>query len=255
MDARRPRYLSVRDELTGELNAGEWAAGAILPGETELADRYGVSRVTIRKALVLLKEQGILDSRRGFGWYVSRSAVSQSLDTLVTIEDQIAAAGHRPTRRLLSFAYRIAPDRVAQALGAGSVLEISRLNCADGNPVGRNTAWIADRLARDISVQDIEQRSLHRLLPVTVASATQTITAEAASPGDAELLHVATGAPLLRFNRITRDAVGNPVLYSEAVYNPERAEFTLGITASPQAQTAALSHRQGAHKDSAVLLS
>lgn len=231
MDSRSPRYLLVRDQLAAELAEGRWAPGSVLPGETELALRYGVSRVTVRRALALLKTQGVIDSRQGYGWFVGRTTLRQSLDALVTIEDQIAAAGSRPTRRLLGFTFRTAPGHVSELLGDGSLLEVSRVNFADDQPVGRNTAWVAEHLARGLSMEAVERESLHRLLPVAIASATQTISAEAATAEDAELLQVPQGAPLLRFNRVTRDAQGHAVIYSEAVYNPERTDFTLHIDA------------------------
>jgi GntR family transcriptional regulator len=229
MEPRAPRYLRLRDELAETLANGELAPGALLPSEGDLAARYNVSRVTVRRALSLLKDQGVVESRQGFGWFVADEPMRQSLDVLTTIDDQIAAAGRRPARRLLSFAFGPAPAHVAHILGATSVLEISRLNLADGEPVGRNTAWVAEHLARGLSIEAVESQSLHRLLPATVGSATQTITAERASAGDAKLLGVTAGTPLLRFNRTTRDGAGDVILYSEAVYNPKRTEFTVEL--------------------------
>jgi GntR family transcriptional regulator len=229
MEPRSPRYLRLRDELAEMVASGGLAPGSLLPSEGDLAARYDVSRVTVRRALTLLKEQGLVESRQGFGWLVAAEPMRQSLDVLTTIEDQIVAAGRRPSRRLLSFAFGPAPPHVARVLGARSVLEISRLNLADDEPVGRNTAWVPEPLARGLSMEAVEGQSLHRLLPATPGSATQTITAEGASEGDARLLGVPAGTPLLRFNRTTRDVSGRVVLYSEAVYNPKRTEFTVEL--------------------------
>jgi GntR family transcriptional regulator len=232
VEPRSPRYLRLRDELAEAVAAGEVAPGALLPSEGDLAAQYGVSRVTVRRALSLLKDEGVLESRQGFGWFVAAEPMRQSLAVLTTIEDQIAAAGRRPARRLLSFAFGPAPAHVARVLGATSVLEIARLNLADGAPVGRNTAWVAEPLARGLSMEAVERQSLHRLLPVSIGSATQTVTAERASAGDAKLLGISVGTPLLRFNRTTRDVAGNVVLYSEAVYNPKRTEFSVELGGS-----------------------
>lgn len=229
MDPRSPRYLSLRDELAEFVAGGDLPPGSLLPSEGDLATRFGVSRVTVRRALGLLKQDGLVVSRQGFGWSVDGAPMRQALDRLRSIDDQIAAAGRRPGRRLLTFAFGPPPAQIGDLLGAGSVLEISRLNLADDEPVGRNTAWVAEDLARGLSLAAVERQSLHRLLPVRLGSATQTITAEAACAADAALLEVSEGAPLLRFNRTTRDAAGNAILYSEAVYNPQRTEFTIEL--------------------------
>ena len=109
------------------------------------------------------------------------------------------------------------------------VLEIARLNLADDEPVGRNSAWVPAPLAADISLADIEQHSLHDLLPVQLARATQVITAVGATAEDASLLRVQTNSPLLRCERTTYDSMGTAVLVSEALYNPLRTEFIVEL--------------------------
>jgi DNA-binding GntR family transcriptional regulator len=233
VESRVPRYRRVRDDVAALLAAGELAPGDLLPSEADLAARFGASRVTVRRALGLLKDAGLVASRQGFGWFVAGAPMQQALGVLAPIDEQIASAGRRPGRRLLSFGFRTAPREVEAALGTGSVLEISRLNLADDEPVGRNTAWVPDDLARGLSLDDVERESLHHLLPVDLGSATQRISAEGASPTDAELLQVPTGTPLLTFVRTTRDVTGRAVLASQAVYNPLRTEFTMELAPAP----------------------
>jgi GntR family transcriptional regulator len=233
LQSRSPHYLRLRDEIAAFIAGGTVEPGELLPSEGELAERWSVSRVTVRRALALLKEEGLVGSRKGFGWYIAGEPMRQSLDALTTIEDQITAAGRQPTRQLLRFGLGVAPAHVAEVLHATSVLEIARLNLADGEPVGRNTAWISEAMARGLSMEAVERQSLHRLLPVTVTAATQTITAVGASDVDAALLEVPVGAPLLQFKRTTRESAGRAVLYSEAVYNPRRTEFTVELATSP----------------------
>lgn len=228
--SRIPRYLQVRDQLASDVFAGDLEPGALLPSEGDLAARYGVSRLTVRRALVLLKEAGVVTSRQGLGWSVVGGApMRQPLDSLTSIDDQIVRAGRRPGRRLVAFGVETAPVHVAGILGTDLTLRISRLNLADDEPVGRNTAWVPQQLARRLSVEQVEARSLLHLLPVALASATQVITAVPASDPDARLLDVPVGSPLLRFDRTTRDTSGRAVLYSEAVYNSRRAEFTVEL--------------------------
>jgi GntR family transcriptional regulator len=231
---RELRYLAVRQSLRELLSSGEYSTGALLPSESELAARYGTSRVTLRKALGTLKDEGLIDSRQGFGWFAVTRPLRQSLDALTTIDAQITAGGRRAHRKLVGFSLRPAPPWVAEILATDQVLEITRLNLADDEPLGRNTAWVPAALAADISLTDIEQHSLHDLLPVRIARATQVITAVGATAEDAARLTVPTNSPLLRCERATYDHAGTVVLVSEALYNPLRTEFIVELPkASP----------------------
>src|SRR4051812_42473679 len=72
------RYRTIADDLRRRVNAGEFAAGRLLPSESELREAYDASRVTIRKALEALRGEGLIDSRQGFGWFAA-DPVRQSL--------------------------------------------------------------------------------------------------------------------------------------------------------------------------------
>lgn len=238
--ARSLLYQSVAAALRLELASGEVGPGELLPTESELATAHGVSRVTIRKALGQLKREGLLDSRQGFGWFATAVPLRQSLRGLTTIEAQIAAAGMEAERRVLAFAFVTAPPRVAEVLGAATVLEFSRLNLADGRPFARVTVYVPEQLAESLSRRAVEQRPLHELLTTELGGATQTITAVGASPGDAELLGVLAGSPLLRCERVTTDVAGRPVLVSDQVFNPLVTEFVADLPAAADQEPAGL---------------
>ena len=92
---RELRYRTIADELRGRVESGDFAAGGLLPSESELSASHGVSRVTVRKALELLRDEGLIDSRQGFGWFVAADPLRQALGWLGTIEDQIGRASCR----------------------------------------------------------------------------------------------------------------------------------------------------------------
>jgi GntR family transcriptional regulator len=234
------RYLTVAAELRAGLGSDAYPPGQLLPSEAELAATHDVSRVTIRKALGQLKGEGLVDSRQGFGWYAVAPPLRQSLSELTTIEDQIAAAGLRSERRILSFAFIPAPDRPARVLDVATVLEFTRLNLADDRPFARVTVWVPDTLAADLSRRAVEEHPLHALLDITLGGATQTITAIGASRADASLLRLSEGSPLLHCERTTRDGSGRPVLLSDAVFNPLVTEFVADLPAHHQIEPAGL---------------
>jgi GntR family transcriptional regulator len=230
---RAVRYREIAADLRRRIAAGEFD-DRLLPSEATLSGAYGASRVTVRKALDALRDEGLVASRQGMGWSVDPALVRQALGRLTTVEAQLAASGREAERRILGFAFRKAPAAVAEALGPGMVLEVRRVNLADGEPFARVTVWCPERYASSLSRDDVEAASFHDLLPVPLTGARQSIGAVAAGRDDAELLGVPAGSPLLRCWRVTWTAGDEPVLLSESVFPAGRTEFVVDL---PGAET------------------
>jgi GntR family transcriptional regulator len=226
---RTIRYREIADALRARAEAGEFGAGRLLPSEAELSGAYDASRVTVRRALELLRDEGLLDARQGLGWFVAGDPLRQSLGVLETIEHQLAASGRKPQRRILEFAFVNADARVRSILGVEQVLRVRRLNLADGEPFARVTVWCPADLAVDLSRADVERAPFYELLDVGLGGATQTIGAAAASASDARLLEIPEGSPVLRCERITSDARGRPVLFSVHIFPAHRTEFVVDL--------------------------
>jgi GntR family transcriptional regulator len=224
------RYRSIADSLRRQVESGEYGAGSILPSESELSAAHGVSRVTVRKALDLLRDEGLVDARQGFGWFVAAEPQHLTLGTLGTIEDQLAVLGVKSERRVVGFRFVTAPPRVRQVLGTKSVLEVRRVNLADGEPFARVTVWCSEELGAHLSRAEVERTPFYEVLDVAIGRATQTIGAAAAESSDAELLSVPVGSPMLRCERITRDTNDQPVLFSEHVFPGHRTELVVELT-------------------------
>lgn len=226
---REIRYKAIADDLRRRLDAGELAPGRLLPSEAELSASYAASRVTVRKALEELRNEGRVDSRQGFGWFVRSEPVRQTLARLGTIEAQLEASGVRSERRILSFGFVPAPPRAEEVLGADTVLEVRRLNLADDEPFALVTVWCPEDLAGSLSRDAVERSPFYELLDVPLGGAVQTIGAAVASPEVAELLHVPVGAAVLEVERVTSTPAGRPVLCSEHVFPAHRTHFVVDL--------------------------
>jgi GntR family transcriptional regulator len=236
---RTIRYQQIADELRTRLH--EVGAGQVLPSESDLSTEFAVSRVTIRRALEILRDEGLVDARQGFGWYVAGAPLQQHLDELGTIEGQLERRGIKPERRVVEFAFRTAPPRVAAVLGTDQVLRVKRLNLADGEPFAVVTVWCPAELGQHLSRRDVEQHPFYEVLGVALRGATQTIGADSVDGADAELLEVPPASPVLRCERITTDTHGRPVLMSEHVFPARRTEFVVDLpTAEPSTLPAGL---------------
>ena len=226
---RQTRYQSIADDLRARLESGDLGASRLLPSEAELSEEYAASRVTVRRALEGLREEGLVDSRQGFGWFVATDPLRQSLGRLGTIERQLADEGVVSTRRVLDFRFVAAPPRARQVLGCDSVLRVRRLNLADGEPFALVTVWCPEEYGAELSRADVERSPFYELLAVPLGGATQTIGAVVASPSEAELLQVKPGSPLLRCERVTRSLDGEPVLLSEHLFPAHLTVFEVDL--------------------------
>lgn len=220
-------YQQIADELRERLTAV--GVGRVLPSEAELSTEFGVSRVTIRRALEILRDAGLVDARQGFGWYVAGEPLRQHLDELGTIEGQLEARGMRTERRVLEFAFGAAPAAVAAVLDTDQVLRVKRVNLADDTPFAVVTVWCPADLGQHLSRRDVERQPFYELLGVELRGATQTIGADSVGAIDAALLGVPAASPVLRCQRITTDTQGRPVLMSEYVFPAHRTEFVVEL--------------------------
>lgn len=228
---RRIRYQEIADELRCRAVAS--AAGSVLPSEADMSVEFGVSRVTIRRALELLRDEGLIAARQGFGWFVATEPVRQSLSSLATIESHVEGVGKLSERKIEEFAFEPAPPRVQRVLGVDQVLRVKRVNLADGEPFAVVTVWCPADLGALLSRRDVERRPFYELLDVRLRGATQTIGADLANAADARLLGVPTGSPVLRCQRVTTDADGRALLMSDHVFPAHRTEFVVDL---PQAE-------------------
>ena len=226
-------YLLLRGEVAG----GGLRPGDTLPGEDRLAARFGVSRVTVRRALKALAEEGLISRKAGAGTVVcDRGFAGAGLAAdFASLMPQLVEMESRTTARLLAFSYGAAPDPVARALGlepGARVQCAQRVRMLDGQAFSHLTTHVPEAIAGGYTEADLATTPLFRLLErsgVTVAEAHQSVSATLAAPDVAEALGVAVGAPLLSLVRVVRDAAGRGVEHLSALYRADlfRLEMTL----------------------------
>jgi DNA-binding GntR family transcriptional regulator len=226
---REIRYREIAADLKHRVESGEFSAGGLLPSEADLTRAYDASRVTIRRALESLREEGLVDSRQGFGWFVAIDRVRQNLAQLSTIERHLAERGAVAERQILDFGFVTANAHAREVLGVEQVLRVRRLNLADGVPFARVTVWCPAELGATLSRADVAAHPFYELLPVEIGGATQTIAAALAEAADAKVLEVPIGSPVLRCERVTRDVSGNAVLLSVHVFPAHLTEFVVDL--------------------------
>jgi len=233
----RPLYRVLADRIESRIVAGRYTIGSQLPTEPELEEEFGVSRITIRQALGLLKRRGILASKSGLGTIVrSCGAGSRSMTMSGTMRDLIYyAAGTRYTpldRRAIS-----APSPVAAMLNEADGAKVLRFRGLRGRPQGGNfgfeEVYIPEPLGQSLDNARLGQATLFSLLEEVngfkIAEVEQMITAVAASAAIAKQLGIAARAPMLRATRVCRLERGRPVEAAVSYYNPAKFEYVMKL--------------------------
>lgn len=245
-----PLYYQLELALRERIEAGKYDTGEPIPGEQDLAEQFQVSRITVRRALDRLEEDGLILRRRGARTQVvpgttRRSKAPERSPDFRGFEDEMQRLGLEPHAKVLESTVG-APSPLISALLAvpsgENVVRIRRLGIAKGIPL-----WIESRyfplsvgqalLGADVAGQSI-QRLLSSKLGLTIARVEAQLEAVAATARQAQLLELATGSPLLLHQSVTFQSDGHPIQVLRAYLRGE--SYKLVLRAVPNADKAGL---------------
>mgnify|MGYP006428584549 CR=1 FL=1 len=232
---RTPLWTAIRDTLRDEIAAGRYSAGDQLPTEARLADRFGVNRHTVRRALAGLGEAGIVHARRGAGVFVAQPQTMYPLGRRVRFHRNLLAAGREPRRQVLNLEQRKADMREAEALKLPQkalVQVFEGLSFADAVPIAVfRSVFPAGRFPGML-------KALGKTPSVTAAfkamgltdytRAGTEITAKRASPTIASHLAITSGDPILRTVSVNIDPDGRAIEYGRTWFAGDRIAFSIG---------------------------
>lgn len=206
--------------------------GARLPGERELSARIGVSRSTLRKALDLLDEEGLLDRSPQRGWFVPPRIVGEPPSTLQSFSEMARSRGLRPGAKVLGQLVRPATFEEANRLRIAPispVLELTRLRTLDELPICVDVSTVVLAKAPRLAEADMTDRSLYQtieeLSDVRITRSSYTLRADAANSELADLLGIAQGSPILIGQELTYGADDTPVLAGTMSYRADAYRF------------------------------
>lgn len=224
-----PLYFQLSQQLEEAISSGVLKPGDRIDTEVEIAQRFGLSRPTVRQAIAELVNKGMLVRRRGIGTQVVHSQLRRPV-ALTSLYDDLALAKHRPATRVLDLRVVRAEGPVAEGLNVAEgveVLHLERLRLAGIEPLAIMRNWLPQELA-DLDVASLEATGLYELLRragVNMRVANQRIGARAATSAEGRLLGVRGGSPLLTMERTTFDDSGRAFEYASHSYRSDSYSF------------------------------
>lgn len=227
------KHVRIREYLEDLLTGLE--PGESLPSERDLAQRFGVARMTVRQAMDRLARTGQVQRVQGAGSFRARERFVYPL-RLASFSEDMRSRGLSPGARTLHQALGPAPARVAESLGLpedAAVVRLDRLRTADGEPTALERVHIVAELAPGLEVLDLEERSLYRVLrqeyDIAIEQAEQTLVASLCDADEAALLGVDEGAPALLFERRGATAQGRRVEHTRSLYRGDRYQLRMTV--------------------------
>jgi GntR family transcriptional regulator len=233
IQASLPLYAVVESQLAADIADGTLPAGAQLPTEDGLIQRFQVSRITVRRAVQNLADRGLVEVRRGKGTFVTLPRIRQELTHLTGFVEDMQALGRTATARLVDQRAVAADANVAERLAlpiGATVIRIQRVRIADGVAMSFDETYLPRHLGDKVVTHDLEATPIFSLLEqkydTALLEAEYAMEAATAAAPIAQALGVAVGSPIFLIERTSYTAGDVPVDYERLHYRGDLIRFT-----------------------------
>ncbi|MGI2329209.1 GntR family transcriptional regulator [Planococcus sp. YIM B11945] len=230
-----PIYVQIEEFLKRQMEEGAFPLGTAIPSERELAETFGVSRMTVRQSITNLVNEGQLYREKGRGTFVAAPKVEQPLSGMTSFTEDMQARGMSPSSQLLKFEKRMPDNGVAEELKLSpeeEVVYVERIRYADGIPMAIERTYVPAKLVPDLSEEALAG-SLYAYIEAAtgqkIGHAIQRMEASLAKKDDAVLLHVQTPFAVLIIERVSRLGNNVPFEVVHSIYRADRYKFTSEI--------------------------
>ena len=243
-DMPLPKYHQVYLVLREQLHEGKFSQG--VPGELALMQHFSVARVTVRRALAQLAQEGLISREPGRGTRsLLRRNNTQSTKEISSKRQQAQLTGL--LENLVSMGLRtsvkvLSVERISAPLDVSSSLQIhqdefvqkaQRVRYTKEGPLSHITTWVPEQIASGFGRKELERKPILVLLEesgVRVGRAQQTISAKLADANVSQHLDVAIGSALLSVNRLIFDIDDKPIQWLHGLYRPDRYEYQMQLS-------------------------
>jgi GntR family phosphonate transport system transcriptional regulator len=225
-------WRRIADDLEQAIALGAHPAGERLPGEIEIAARFGVNRHTVRRALAELTRRGLIRAERGSGTYVERSRLAYPIGARTRFSEIVGSAGLDPGGRLIGHGTEPSTPDIARQLdlaAGAAVVRLEILRSADRVPICSTTSWLPAARAPEAWRIFRATRSITAMLKhfgITDYRRQSTrITAASADALDAERLQLVPGRAILVVDSVNVTLAGAPILLGRSRFAADRVEL------------------------------
>lgn len=235
-ESATPIYFQISEQIREDIRCGKLKPQDMLPPDRVFCEELNVSRMTVKKAIDLLANEGLVVRKKGIGTFVASPKIVQSLYSVTGFTGDNARRGVRVYSQVLAHEVIAAPFEVAEKLNlkpTQKVIRLKRLRFLIDEPVALETSYLNYDRCRRVMDYSFEQESLYRVLSqechITLESARQTIEVSGSTEDDGLLLRNSIGNPMFYLSRTSYDADGTPIEYVQSVYRTDRYIFEINL--------------------------
>jgi GntR family transcriptional regulator len=232
-----PLHTQIHQELSSRIKNDDLSAGSAFPSERELAESYGVSRMTVRQALIALRQEGLIYNERGVGTFVSKRKLDVHTRNLGGFSEEMRRRGMNPSSKLLLLKREVANNQTATNLGieqGAEVFHLERLRLANKMPMAFETAFLPEKICPQLDKFDLGKFSLYEILQkefgIELHHAEEVLEADCATAQQAKTLGIKTNSPLLIVNRVVFTETNNAIEAVRTIYRADRYRATFFLT-------------------------
>ncbi|MEO6298568.1 MAG: GntR family transcriptional regulator [Paracoccaceae bacterium] len=234
-----PRYVQLYRHIAAAIGSGALEHEAQLPPERDLAGMAEVSRVTVRKAVAQLVDDGLLEQRRGAGTFVRPQPpkLEHSLSALLSFTEYMRQRGKTSSSQILRRGLFLPSPDEQMALGLAGidrVARVDRLRSADGLPMALEWSSLPQDILAEPEKVETSLYDVLRARGNAPTRAVQRITAVNLTTQDAQLMHLPDGAAVLRIDRTAYLPSGRPIEFTRGLYRSDIYDFVAELRLEPK---------------------
>ncbi|MFP4977026.1 UTRA domain-containing protein [Paenibacillus sp. CN-4] len=234
VSSQSPLYMQLKQIIKEDIQKGVYQPGQKLPPEAEIGSTYGVSRITVRRAISDLVEEGVLHSQQGKGSYVRESKEKRELIYVGSFSDLTTASGKTPSVQILSNRIISADEKLAETFHikpGDPVLKLQRLLFIDNQPFIIEVSYFHLGLMPEIEKFIGESLSTYQIMKnrydIEPAYSEKTLEMILAGEYECSLFHCDRGTPLYQLDKVSYDNQDRPLHYSQSIYMASKVIFTI----------------------------
>ena len=240
MDSSKPLYLQVEADIKNRILSKQYMPGDKLPTENELSDQYNVSKITIRKAIQNLSDEGYVNKVQGKGTFINFKKDKLYLNKTSGFKESLSSLGHASRHDIIQASFLNADEDIAEKLMipmGTKVVYIERLVWQDNEPIAIDKIYIEDARFPDFITTLSKDRSFYQVMDecyhIRPNHSVLEIDGKAAQSHSADTLKCNVGDPLFSIHKISYDQDGK-----DAVFCVDPDEATIAAAHEMQARAA-----------------